>query len=139
MRFILLCLIPVGFCVAFWLGSSTSRVRGDARLRKTRVNYEFGEISSYKAALAEIREGRTSSAVEYLEFSVDCLVSRLWSKQAEADGPTRERIFQALKEIKRYRNAWPREVKGEVLAGERLSANEIEMAAQEARQILGGL
>jgi len=50
--------------------------------RKQKAYQALGELSGHKTVLVEIREGRTQNAVEFLEFKLDCLVSRYVRRQA---------------------------------------------------------
>ncbi len=139
MKYSLLLSLPLAFAFGFWAGQWRRCRSNHARRTKSQVNQQIGGLVGYKAVLVEIREGRFQQAIELLEFSADCLVSRLWHRLGEAEGGTRDRMLQFFRDFKAYRQRWPRQPRTEALASEHLSHGEIQEVANEATAILNSV
>jgi hypothetical protein len=124
--------LALGFCAGVWFNQG----RHQRRLAKSRTNWQVSELYSYHTALGELREGRTSSAVELLEFSVDCLVCTLAKKAVVADDAGRILILETLRVIKAYRAKWPREVRADLLGGGTEFTTNVRSTAEEAQKAL---
>jgi hypothetical protein len=78
MKYVILAFLPIAFCFGLVIGRLICRRKGQAKSIKSLVNQNMTELVYHKTALIEIREGRKESAVEFLEYSLDCNVSALW-------------------------------------------------------------
>ncbi|MFO1511324.1 MAG: hypothetical protein U1F83_00155 [Verrucomicrobiota bacterium] len=129
-------LIPVSLGLGWWMGSTTCRRELEAKGKRRKVTQKMGELLHDRTILSEIRQARSSNALESLEFSIDCNVCGLWSQLEGINGSPRDQALQTLKTIKLYRAQWPRIPQPDILASEDLPADEIKARADEATKIL---
>ena len=139
MNYLPLIFLPFIFWLGFWAGQKRCRKETKATWKRRMIYQPFGEVVHDKAALVEIREGRTKAAVEFMECSMDYAVSLLWHTLREAEATMRDPILKLLRDVKSYRQHWPRQVDLEALAPVEISKAEVQKVADEVTGILAGI
>ena len=86
-----------------------------------------------KTLLTEIREGRTTNAIEILEFSIDSSIVQM-AHSTNWDAATQQEISQTLSLLKQYRQKYPRKI--EAITGEGAKLKQDRKITEEANDIL---
>jgi hypothetical protein len=95
-----------------------------------RVLEKGGDALANKVVLTEIREGQLTNAIEALEFSIDSSVVIL-GKSLESPSTNQEQILSILKQIKDYRQKFPRAITASGKDGESQEEISISRKAEE--------
>src|SRR6187401_1475058 len=117
---IALLLVPASLGLGWWMGCNVCRRALETKEKRRKITSKMGDLLHDKTILAEIRQARTSNAVEFLEFSLDSNVCALWSQLEATNVLPQDQALQTLKSIKVYREQWPRSPQGDILASEDL-------------------
>lgn len=131
MNYLILASLPFAFWFGLWAAKVRCKRENKATWRRRKVAQTVVELVEQRLVLLEIREGRTEKAIELLEFSMDCLAPNLWRQAAEADASTAEPALKALRDLKSYRQRWPRQPRPELIATDEVSPTFIREVADE--------
>lgn len=133
---IALILVPVSLGLGWWMGSNACRRGSETKDKRRKISQKMCDLLHDKTILAEIRQTRTSNALEFLEFSLDSNVCELWAQLELTNVLPQDQALQTLKSIKLYREQWPRSPQGDILASEGLTIETIQGRAAETKRIL---
>ena len=92
-----------------------------------------------KIVLTELRDGRLTNALELLEMQIDTSIIMIDHSLPSVSDAERETALGALRSLKAYREAHPRQREAVIEAADKEDAEASVQAGQEASRILSDL
>lgn len=92
-----------------------------------------------KIALTELRDGRSTNALELLEMQIDSSIIMIDHSLSKVSGPEREAALGTLRSLKAYREAHPRQREAAIQDADKKDAEAMIQASQKASRILSDL
>jgi acid phosphatase class B len=132
-------LIALAVATAFAVSADEPKAKAEKQYTGTQVlqlledNIRADALGAL-IVLNELREGRTNSAFETLEFEIDTVVVTAWHRVQSGTEDQKTKAVDFLKAVKEYRAKHPR--KQEAKLGEGLFQQNCERTTAEAEKIL---
>ena len=92
-----------------------------------------------KIVLTELREGRSTNALELLEMQIDSSIIMIDDSLSKVSGSERETALGTLRSLKAYRVAHPRQREAVIQDADKEDAEAMKQASQKASLILSDL
>jgi CheY-like chemotaxis protein len=114
--------------------------RSDINLRTSDfLLHAEGDALNAKIVLTELRDGRSTNALELLEMQIDASIVMIDHSLPNVSGAERERALGTLRLLKAYREAHPRQREAVIQGADKQDAEALMQGSQEASHILSGL
>lgn len=97
------------------------------------------DAAEARILLTELRNGRTTNALELLEAQMDTAIIKIDRTLSKVSGPDHDNALDTLRFLKEYRAAYPRQREAVVREVTKEDALELARGTQEATRILNTL
>lgn len=135
-------LIAVLFVLLNIVGCSrkSDSPRSDINLRtRDFLLHAEGDALNAKIVLTELRDGRSTNALELLEMQIDTSIMMIDRSLPNVSGAERESALGTLRSLKAYREAHPRQREAVIQDADKEDVETMIQGSQKASRILSDL